>query len=75
MTRPSALFIKLTVGKTFAEVLSEIRYKAKGENSGTEVSFIRKSKGGRALVELGPKTITAKRRLWFLVEMLLGNES
>ena len=73
-TRPPALLIKPTEGKTFAEVLSEIRYKIKPEDNGAEVSSIRKTKGGGVLVELGPKTIN-KVTFCEAVKGLLGEKA
>lgn len=55
-TRPPALLIKPTKRKTFAKVLSEIRYKIMPEDNGTEVSSIRKTKFGGVLVELCLRT-------------------
>lgn len=65
-----------TEGKTFAKVLSEIRYRMKPEDSGAEVSSIRKRNGGDVLVELSQKTQIKvrsvkrtrgyrKRKIWF----------
>ncbi|CAD7080718.1 unnamed protein product [Hermetia illucens] len=68
-TRPPALLIKLTEGKTFPDVFSEIRYKIKSD-SGAEMSSIRKTKGGGGLVELGPRT-TNKATLCEAVQGLL----
>ncbi|CAD7087787.1 unnamed protein product [Hermetia illucens] len=73
-TRPPALLIKPAAGKTFAEVLSEIRYKIKPEDNGAEVSSIRKTKGGGVLVELGPKTIN-KVTFCEAVKGLLGKRA
>lgn len=55
-TRPSALLIKPTEGKTFSEVLNKIRYKMKPEDNGAGVSCIHtwKTVGGGLIVELGP---------------------
>ena len=73
-TRPSALLIKPTEGKTFAEVLSEIRYRMKPEENGAEVSSIRKTRSGGVLVELGPKT-TNKSTFCEAVKGLLGEKA
>lgn len=48
-----ALLIKPAQGKSFAEVLREIRSQAKPEESGTEVRAIRQTRAGHVLLELG----------------------
>lgn len=52
-TRSLALLIKDKESQTFAEVLSEIRYRIKSEISGAEVSSIRKMKSGGIFDKLG----------------------
>lgn len=52
-TKRDALLIKPTEGKTYAEVLSEIRSKVNPEDTGTDVRSIRQTRTGEVLLELG----------------------
>lgn len=54
--RPDALLIKPAEGKTYAEVLKEIREKIKPEDTETEVNRIRQTRAGDILIELGDNT-------------------
>lgn len=55
-TRPEALLIKPAGGRSYAEVLGEIRSKAKPEDSETEVKAIRQTRSGGVLLELGAQS-------------------
>lgn len=74
MSRPAALLIKPTEGKTFRLVVSKIRFKMEPENSEVEMSFIRNAKGGGVLVEVGPKT-TSKITFYEALKGLLAESS
>lgn len=54
--RLDALLVKPAQGKSYAEVLRELRAKAKPEESGTEIKAVRKTRKGDMLLELGPNT-------------------
>lgn len=54
--RLDALLIKPAEGKSYAEVLGEIREKVKPEDTETEVRCIRQTRSGDILVELGRNT-------------------
>lgn len=75
--RERSTLLALTEGRIFAEVLSAIRYKIRFEDSGAEVSYIRKTKAGRVLVELCSKTTntTNKRTFGEAVNGLLGEKA
>ncbi|XP_046686584.1 uncharacterized protein LOC124372251 [Homalodisca vitripennis] len=55
-TRPDAVLIRPTTGKSYADLLKDIRSKIKPEDSGAEVRAIRPTRTGGLLVELGSKT-------------------
>lgn len=55
-TRPDAVLIKPAEGKSYAEVLKELRERIKPEDVGAEVSRIRQTRAGDILVELGAET-------------------
>lgn len=56
--RPDALLIKPTSGKTYADVLGEIRQKVKPEEKGAVIKSLRKTRAGDLLVELGDSSGT-----------------
>jgi hypothetical protein len=51
--RPDALLIKPSEGKSYADVLSEIRQKVKPEEKGAVIKALRKTRAGDLLIELG----------------------
>lgn len=53
--RAEALLIKSTQGRSYADVLGELRKKVKPEDSETEIRSIRQTKAGGVLLELGDK--------------------
>lgn len=55
-TRPDAVLIRPTTGKSYADLLKDIRSRIKPEDSGAEVRAIRPTRTGGLLVELGSKT-------------------
>ncbi|XP_046684980.1 uncharacterized protein LOC124370722 [Homalodisca vitripennis] len=55
-TRPDAVLIRPTTGKSYADLLKDIRSKIKPEDLGAEVRAIRPTRTGGLLVELGSKT-------------------
>ena len=54
--RPEALLIKPAEGKTFAEVLTQVRRDANPASTGTEIRSIRRTRSEDVLLELGSKT-------------------
>ena len=60
--RPGGLIIKPGAGKTYAEILTEIRQKVKPEDAQTSIKAIRQSRNGCILLELGNNT---KNRAYF----------
>ena len=53
--RPEVLIIKLGAGKTYAEILTEIRQKVKPEDTQTSIKAIRQTRNGCILLENNPK--------------------
>lgn len=51
--RPDALLVKPSEGKSYADVLSEIREKVKPEEKGAVIKTLRKTRAGDLLIELG----------------------
>lgn len=55
-TRSNALLIKPKEGKSYAEVLGEIRQKANPEELHTEIKIVRQTRAGDILLEFGQNT-------------------
>jgi hypothetical protein len=54
--RPDAILIRSTSGRSYADLLKEIRVKVKPEEHGADVRAIRQTRTGGVLLELGAKT-------------------
>src|SRR5204863_6946885 len=54
--RPSAILIRPSDGKSYADVLGEIRRRVRPEDQGAVIKGLRKTRAGDLLVELGEGT-------------------
>lgn len=75
--RPDAILVKPLSGKTYADVLGEIRRNAKPEEKGTIIKALRKTKTGDLLVELGQSDPGAQSHGEFQKDLqsVLGNSA
>ncbi|KAI4459379.1 cleavage stimulation factor subunit 2 [Holotrichia oblita] len=71
--RLDALLVKPAQGKSYAEVLRELRSNAKPEETGTEIKAVRKTRAGDMLLELGPSTKDTAGFSSALKKILVGN--
>lgn len=52
--------MKPASGKSYSDVLRDVRLKVKPDNTGTEIRSIRQTRGGELLLELGNDTKDSK---------------
>lgn len=73
-TRPDVLIVRPSEGKSYADILREIRAKAKPEESKAEVRSLRRTRAGDVLLELGRKT-EDKAAFGCALKALLGDSA
>lgn len=54
--KPDAVLIQPALGKSYTDVLKEIRDKVKPEDTGTDIRSVRQTRAGHVLLELGSNT-------------------